>query len=113
MEYLASGLIALVHASAGPYLDIVDDDIGYFFVDPSDPDYSRERGDKFPRLHDLFLLTDTLDDGLKRSMSKRGERKALEKFSDEIFEVQWTNIVLHKLEERGSLTREVGRPEFK
>lgn len=113
VEYLASGLIALVHASAGPYLDIVDDDIGYFFVDPSDPDYSRERGDKFPRLHDLFLLTDTLDDGSKRSMSKRGERKALEKFSDEIFEVQWTNIVLHKLEERGSLTREVGRPEFK
>lgn len=103
VEYLASGLIALVHASAGPYLDIVDDDIGYFFVDPSDPDYTRTKGEKFSSLDELFLLTDMLDNKSKISKSRHGEKKAVEKFSDEIFEIQWTNIVLHKLEEKGLL----------
>lgn len=105
VEYLASGLIPLVHASAGPYLDIVDDDIGYFFVDPSDPDYTEKKGEKFSSLDELFLLTDTLDDKSKTIKSRHGEKKAVEKFSDEIFEVQWTNIVLHKLEEKGLLKK--------
>lgn len=105
VEYLASGLIALVHASAGPYLDIVDKDIGYFFIDPSDPDYNKVKGENFPSLDKLLLLTDMLDDESKMIKSKHGEKKAVEKFSDEIFEIQWTNIVLHKLEERGLLKK--------
>lgn len=100
VEYIAAGLVALVHASAGPYLDIVDKDIGYFFVDPSDPDYSKERGEEFPTLDKLFMLTETLDTTSKLAKSKLGEKKALDKFSDEKFDVAWTNIVLHALEKK-------------
>lgn len=100
VEYIAAGLIALVHASAGPYLDIVDKDIGYFFVDPSDPDYNKERGEQFPTLDKLFELTETLDTDSKLTKSKLGEKKALDKFSDEKFDVSWTDIVLHGLEKK-------------
>lgn len=100
VEYIAAGLIALVHASAGPYLDIVDKEIGYFFVDPSDPDYTTERGKQFPTLDKLFLLTETLDEDAILTKSRLGEKKALEKFSDEEFDVAWTNIVLHALEKK-------------
>lgn len=100
VEYIAAGLIPLVHASAGPYLDIVDSDIGFFFVDPSDPDYTEERGKQFPTLDQVFLKAETLDTDSKMTRSKLGEKKALDKFSDEKFDVAWIDNVLHALEKK-------------
>lgn len=98
VEYIASGLIPLVHASAGPYLDIVGDKVGFFFKDSSDPDYVDTKEEKFPTLTNLFEITDRLSEQDKLSRSKQGIKDALTKFSDEQFDINWIDNVMHKFE---------------
>lgn len=99
VEYIASGLIPLVHASAGPYLDIVSSNVGFFFKDSSDPDYTgTEKGAMFPTLTELFEKADHLTKEDKLIRSKQGMKDALDKFSDEQFDIDWIKNIMHKFE---------------
>lgn len=114
VEYIASGLIPLVHASAGPLLDIVvpwdskrrvqaDHDsiynrTGFFFKDPSDPDYGKKDYETYPTLTDLFITVINLTDDEKLQISQRGQQCVLNKFSDLSFSRAW-NEVLEEIEE--------------
>lgn len=116
VEYLASGLIPLVHASAGPLLDIVVPwDIvankqmeqgdstfktGFFFTDNSDPDYSPTK--KYPTLAELFNRVCSLTTEEKFAISERGKCCALTKFSDMAFDEAWDGV-LDTLTENTSL----------
>ncbi|CAI4956496.1 CPS_HP_G0130560.mRNA.1.CDS.1 [Saccharomyces cerevisiae] len=137
VEYMASGLIPIVHASAGPLLDIVtpwdangnigkappqwelqkkyfaklEDDgetTGFFFKEPSDPDYNTTKDPlRYPNLSDLFLQITKLDYDCLRVMGARDQQYSLYKFSDLKFDKDWENFVLNPIcklleeEERG------------
>ena len=137
VEYMASGLIPIVHASAGPLLDIVipwdsngdirkvqsqwelqkkyfatlEDDgetTGFFFKEPSDPDYNTGKDSlRYPNLSELFLQMMKLDYDCLKVMSARNQRYALYKFSDLKFDKDWEDFVLNPIcilleeEERG------------
>ncbi|KAH3670348.1 hypothetical protein WICMUC_004844 [Wickerhamomyces mucosus] len=109
VEYVANGLIPIVHASAGPYLDIVvpwDSKLqkqvesteasrtGFFFKDKSDPDYKLG----FDELNEVFKKIINLSDEEKMEMSKRGQNCVLEKFSNKKFDNEW-NRSLSKIPE--------------
>lgn len=111
VEYLASGLIPLVHASAGPLLDIVvpwdtnkrkqveqnttETRTGFFFKDKSDPDYDRDRdAGKYPTLCELFITVVNLTSEEKFLISKRGRECVLFKFSDLKFHQDWDEVLL-------------------
>lgn len=109
VEYVASGLIPLVHASAGPLLDIVvpwNSDLkketsewsietrtGFFFKDVSDPDYKEGDNSKFPSLAEVFVQASNLTDEEKVSITKRGKECVLAKFSDEKFDTSFIKVV--------------------
>lgn len=109
VEYVASGLIPLVHASAGPLLDIVvpwdskkkcqaehntvNNRTGFFFRDSSDPDYTIKDSDKYPTLADLFVTVTNLTDEEKLLMSQRGKECVLNKFSDLKFHQMWDEVL--------------------
>ncbi|CCH59412.1 hypothetical protein TBLA_0B05860 [Henningerozyma blattae CBS 6284] len=117
VEYVASGLIPLVHASAGPLLDIVvpwdksnhcqanitsdETRTGYFFKSIEDPDYYDSQKEKsktdYPSLDEILLNTCELDNKSKYEISERGKECALEKFSDEKFNINWKKYVLDAL----------------
>ncbi|QLL31462.1 hypothetical protein HG536_0B03250 [Torulaspora globosa] len=110
VEYAASGLIPLVHASAGPLLDIVvpwdsserkqaeenttETRTGFFFKDKSDPDYNetQDRG-KYPTLEELFITVVNLTDEEKHAISDRGRECVLVKFSDLKFHQGWDGVL--------------------
>lgn len=112
VEYVANGLIPLVHASAGPYLDIVvpwdmqkqrkaelDDTTrtGFYFRDVSDPDYDQEAMQgKFADLSEVLMECTQLADEEKLSMTRRGQDSVLERFSDLRFDNEW-NEALYKV----------------
>ncbi|SCU89831.1 LAFA_0E21242g1_1 [Lachancea sp. 'fantastica'] len=109
VEYAASGLIPLVHASAGPLLDIVvpwdskmnrqvsdyndSTRTGFFFKDPSDPDFAKQKSKNYKTLRDIFLQVTTLSDEEKHVISKRTKKCVLSKFSDETFSVKWNRML--------------------
>lgn len=117
VEYAASGLIPLVHASAGPLLDIVvpwntkerkqaqenttETRTGFFFKDESDPDYNDALDQKkYPTLEELFVTVVNLTDDEKCVISDRGRECVLVKFSDLKFHQSWDEV-LTELEKLG------------
>lgn len=110
VEYLASGLIPLCHASAGPLYDIVvpwdlksneqsDDEqnlTGFFFKDKSDPDYNSNAKSQFPTLCELFHKISSLTFDERTKISERGQKCSLAKFSDAKFQDSW-NKILNKI----------------
>lgn len=114
VEYAASGLIPLVHASAGPLLDIVvpwdvehrcqvkrnttETRTGFFFKDQSDPDYDDLLdAKKYPSLSELFVTVINLTAKEKQKISRRGRECVLHKFSDFKFHQDWS-LVLEQVE---------------
>lgn len=110
VEYAASGLIPLVHASAGPLLDIVvpwdiekreqvtksttETRTGFFFKDESDPDYVKVNdSEKYPTLSELFVTVVNLTKNEKFSISKRSRDCVLFKFSDLKFHQDWDKVL--------------------
>lgn len=119
VEYLSAGCIPIVHASAGPWLDIVEVDdpatswqneLGFFFKSETDPDYAggKKNGELEFALEDQSVTFPTLAQVLVRLFieepellsdasleSKRilGAQLMLEKFSDDEFATQWTGYV--------------------
>lgn len=114
VEYMGAGAVPLVHASAGPLLDIVADDspatswqnnLGYFFKSNEDPDILGENdgelefkqdGKKvtYPLLADvlarLFIKTPLLE--LEASLSEKrmlGASVVQRKFSNRVFSERW------------------------
>lgn len=110
VEYAASGLIPLVHASAGPLLDIVvpwdgekrkqveksttETRTGFFFKDESDPDYDKVRDSgRYPTLSELLVTAGNLTKNEKLSISKRSRECVLFKFSDLKFHQDWDKVL--------------------
>jgi alpha-1,2-mannosyltransferase len=105
VEYVASGLIPIVHASAGPLLDIVtpwDSETktvakdskngtktGFFFKSKQDPDFTAG----YPSLSEAFQTVAELSDDEKVKITKRGRESVLKRFSDEEFDRQWEEII--------------------
>lgn len=111
VEYLYGGAIPIVHASAGPYLDIVQDgsqtevdyinEIGFFFKDETDPDFEGKKNEQgelifnnkcFPSLSQLLYKMITNPDIVSQQnlQNKRlAAEKVLPKFSNEAFDSKW------------------------
>lgn len=110
VEYVASGLVPIVHASAGPLMDIVvpwdsenqcdsqeNDDTtrtGFFFKSETDPDYKPENDVEYPKLHEVFASAASLTEEQKLTLTKRGKQCVLEKFSDEKFDNGWDHVLV-------------------
>lgn len=115
VEYLGSGVVPIVHASAGPLLDILSVDtpseswqneVGYFFKAEEDPDFAGFNNDgnlefmskstkvTFPTLakllENIFIANPELHSESALS-SKRNAAQALlkERFSNKIFASKW------------------------
>ncbi|CDO95514.1 unnamed protein product [Kluyveromyces dobzhanskii CBS 2104] len=107
VEYMASGLIPMCHASAGPLYDIVvpwdpkenkqstDGALktGFFFIDKSDPDYLAKDSSKYSTLSNLFTQVSKLGTSDRIEISNRGKICSLSKFSDVEFERSWNKIL--------------------
>ncbi|CEP61327.1 alpha-1,2-mannosyltransferase ALG11 LALA0_S03e00386g [Lachancea lanzarotensis] len=109
VEYAASGLIPLVHASAGPLLDIVvpwdtklngqvsecndSTRTGFFFKDPSDPDFAKYTSKNYKTLRDIFLQVSEMSDEEKLAISQRTKKCVLSKFSDTTFSEKWNRVL--------------------
>ncbi|KAG7809324.1 hypothetical protein KL921_003321 [Ogataea angusta] len=104
VEYMLNGAIPIVHASAGPLLDIVlpveNDEVvapgtehatpsGFFFTDPSDPDYKG----LFPSLSEVLIKADRLDKDEATAIRKAGQLVARKKFGMDVFGKEWTQVV--------------------
>lgn len=119
VEYLAFGVIPVVHASAGPLLDIVTtdnkvsnwyNDCGFFFKSETDPDYtgatspdsflSFKIGDTtvdYPALSQVFEQfyishPEIISDHSLESMRTAGST-ILSKFSNDTFDAQWSEYL--------------------
>lgn len=114
VEYLSRGVVPIVHASAGPLLDIVTgsaplktwhNESGFFFKSELDPDYigagpedgfvefEKIRYPTFARcLQELFIETPLLvEDKRLAEMRKYGVLAVTEKFSNRVFLERWMN----------------------
>jgi alpha-1,2-mannosyltransferase len=107
VEYMANGLIPVVHASAGPLLDIVvpwnakdkkqSDQLnevtrtGFFFKSENDSDFNPN--DKYEPLHEVLLKVSELKSEEKLRIVKNGKSLVLEKFSDATFDKEWYEVV--------------------
>ena len=108
VEYLCGGAIPIVHASAGPLLDIVgsdndewNNDIGFFFKDKSDADFKGEAVDDmlefdnktYPTFNKLltmlFIETPSLVSAENNDKKRKNGYKSLDKFSNSTFETKW------------------------
>lgn len=86
VEIMAAGLIPVVHASAGPLLDIVKDtDHGFFFKSPRDPDYVKG---EYPPLSEALISAFSLNPTERKEMSLK-VRAAAQKFGDAQFAATW------------------------
>lgn len=93
VEYMAAGLIPVVHSSAGPKLDIVKDDEGapgFFFVDESDPDYVTDKTGSAPTLDAALSAAFGLTLSQRHEYSLRAFR-ASQRFSDKAFAKGWAD----------------------
>jgi len=89
VENMAAGLIPVVHASAGPYLDIVRDAEGapgFFFRSKRDPDGLGLQG--FPTFSTALLSALRLSDSEQARYRERAYR-ASQRFSDGAFAEAW------------------------
>ncbi|ODV94118.1 hypothetical protein PACTADRAFT_24013, partial [Pachysolen tannophilus NRRL Y-2460] len=111
VEYMAAGLIPLVHASAGPYLDIVvpwdlnqneqvdtyneETRSGFYFKSKKDPDYGNDpiKNSKFPGLSQCILQIEKLSQIEKTKILTRGKEIVLNKFSDVEFDNQFEKVL--------------------
>lgn len=118
VEYLSSGVIPIVHASAGPHMDIAQtdgpspgwkSDIGYFFKSESDPDYEgtssthgllfQQDGETvmFPTLADLleriYTSPEELNESQMQLKRKLGISLMKQRFSNEAFARKWTEAL--------------------
>lgn len=109
VEYIANGLVPIVHASAGPLLDIVvpwDSKLkqettennkftrtGFFFKSETDPDF--KLNEKFESLSDELLKASELNEEERLRMVDNGKQLVLSKFSDESFDKSWFRVVKH------------------
>ncbi|CCH43664.1 Asparagine-linked glycosylation protein 11 [Wickerhamomyces ciferrii] len=110
VEYVASGLVPLVHASAGPLLDIVvpwdsklqkqsdhnsiNNRTGFFFKDKTDPDFNNLNDQsKYPSLSEVFIEVSSLTNDEKLQITKRGKECVLTKFSDQTFDLKWIEAI--------------------
>ncbi|EDK41690.2 hypothetical protein PGUG_05788 [Meyerozyma guilliermondii ATCC 6260] len=108
VEYMASGAIPLVHASAGPLLDLATNkngsvasgwssDSGFFFKCKEDPDFDGEIDGEFLKFGEIKyptfsqLLTHLQDNEQLDEMRKVGRNLVLDKFSDKVFKQKWNN----------------------
>ncbi|ODV61765.1 alpha-1,2-mannosyltransferase ALG11, partial [Ascoidea rubescens DSM 1968] len=118
VEYLANGLIPIVHASAGPYLDIcipwnrfthekgVDKPFmrtGFFFKSELDPDFhidsnakekKKSTAPKFNKLSAVMLEAFNTNEAEKEKMRQRGRDLAYYRFSNE----KYDQVIREKLE---------------
>ncbi|OXB44568.1 hypothetical protein B1J92_D01122g [Nakaseomyces glabratus] len=121
VEYAAAGLISLVHASAGPLLDIIvpwdsakkqqlpysdstkDTRTGLFFKDKSDPDYkpTDAQFNNYGSLADIFEEANSLSISERQQISERAKECASNKFSDNTFNHAWDHA-LDELEHKTS-----------
>ncbi|GEQ71482.1 hypothetical protein JCM33374_g5166 [Metschnikowia sp. JCM 33374] len=119
VEYLSSGVIPIVHASAGPLLDIVKEDepastwknnVGFFFKSETDPDFEgsvtdglleftiREKKCAFPTLAGLLekVFIENPDEILESALQKKrdlGVKLSQERFSNKQFNRSWIDHV--------------------
>lgn len=90
VEIMAAGLIPVVHASAGPLLDIVKNtDHGFFFKSARDPDYKKG---EYPSLSEALLSAFSLNPADRKAMSLRVQA-ASQKFGDAQFATAWEKEV--------------------
>lgn len=106
VEMMASGLIPISHASAGPYLDIaVNWDLknsmetfdksektrtGFFFKSKElDFDYNSEFELEFLELNKVFMKVSKLTNIEKKEIRERAQQCVLQKFSNSTFDKQW------------------------
>ncbi|CAK9440055.1 uncharacterized protein LODBEIA_P41550 [Lodderomyces beijingensis] len=122
VEYVARGCIPVVHASAGPYLDIVfggggdnNQSLGYFFKSFADPDFDGKiqtrnepegyltfkiNGEtkQFPTLEhlltEMFVTNrEMVSDSLLEAKRRLGQEIVREKFSNAKFDTQWVSYI--------------------
>lgn len=117
VEYLNNGVVPIVHASAGPYLDIVtgfDDNekeawknnTGFFFKDESDPDFNGKFTNNkwlqfgessFPSLNDLLeeilISKPELSSNENLDLMRENGLKLIDKFSNRKFIEHWMNYI--------------------
>lgn len=107
VEYMASGLIPLCHASAGPLYDIVvpwdskkneqstdeANETGFFFIDETDPDFLAKDSSKYSSLRTLFAQVSKLNTVQRIDISNRAKMCSLSKFSDSEFERSWNEVL--------------------
>lgn len=107
VEYMAAGLIPLVHASAGPLMDIVvpwngkgtaeeyNDETrsGFYFKSEQDPDYQDYYKKIFVDLHESILKIEQLNDIEKQEIRTRGREIVNTKFTDLAFKSITDNCI--------------------
>lgn len=119
VEYLSAGVVPIVHASAGPLLDIVREDepattwkneLGFFFKSESDPDFEgtkvndmleftiRGKRSNFPTLGHLlekiFIESpDEISESVLQAKRALGRKLLLERFSNRKFAQTWIEYV--------------------
>ncbi|ANB11712.1 alpha-1,2-mannosyltransferase ALG11 [Sugiyamaella lignohabitans] len=109
VEYMAAGLIPVVHDSAGPKLDIVKDDEGvpgFLFKSDTDPDYSAKDAGS-DTLEQALTKAFALDDATAFKYRQRAYQAA-QRFSDEAFANAWdlrvnTLLKLEKIRQKQRL----------
>ncbi|QBM91085.1 alpha-1,2-mannosyltransferase [Metschnikowia aff. pulcherrima] len=115
VEYLSAGVVPIVHASAGPLLDIVrlnepaktwKNEVGFFFKSESDPDFTGTRTNNmldftirgtpsvFPELDTLLEMLfvenrEEISDPALQAKRDLGQKLALERFSNSHFALAW------------------------
>ncbi|KAH3901285.1 related to GDP-Man:Man(3)GlcNAc(2)-PP-Dol alpha-1,2-mannosyltransferase [Saccharomycodes ludwigii] len=126
VEYVANGCIPIVHASAGPLLDIVIDNYknGIFFIDPSDPDYNlrkdvqnyKKLAEAFQYIQEKFNTNSATIEELW-TISNKGYERVLKKFGDEKFDSDWDKNVMEplvtELENKYRMNKLKENPELK
>lgn len=110
VEYMLNGAIPIVHASGGPLLDIVvpihdgelvskdtikiedSDKSGFFFQDPSDPDYG-STPEKYKLLSQVFEKATSLSETEKAQYRSNAIAVSDKKFAKHVFQEQWAEEV--------------------
>lgn len=96
VEIMAAGLIPIVNATGGPYLDIVKDDEGapgFFFRTDLDPDFEKaQKVHKFPKLSEAMIEALSLPEEEKEKLRMRCFATS-QRFSDAVFDKAWTEEI--------------------
>ncbi|KAL6944462.1 hypothetical protein ACO0RG_001199 [Hanseniaspora osmophila] len=97
VEYMASGCFPIVHASAGPLLDIVVNNYsnGVFFTDKSDPDYAKSDYLSLNKAFEYVSQTEKLKEF--HDIALKNIEIVKNKFSDEKFDQDFNTKVLSEM----------------